>query len=116
MRDAIYKELSRDGQVFILCNRIDKIDSLVEKIKRLVPEAKINFAHGQMNKSELEDRMISFINREYDILICTTIIETGIDIPNVNTLIILNADHFGLSQLYQIRGRVGRSNKLHMRI
>jgi len=111
MRDAIYKELSRDGQVFILCNRIDKIDSLVEKIKRLVPEAKINFAHGQMNKSELEDRMISFINREYDILICTTIIETGIDIPNVNTLIILNADHFGLSQLYQIRGRVGRSNK-----
>ncbi|MBS5719676.1 MAG: DEAD/DEAH box helicase [Clostridium sp.] len=84
---------------------------LVEKIKRLVPEAKINFAHGQMNKSELEDRMISFINREYDILICTTIIETGIDIPNVNTLIILNADHFGLSQLYQIRGRVGRSNK-----
>ena len=112
IKDAIYKELSRDGQVFLLYNRIDSIEAKVDEIKRLVPEARIIFAHGRLTKEELEDRMLAFINHEYDILICTTIIETGIDIPNVNTLIILDADHFGLSQLYQIRGRVGRSNKI----
>ena len=111
IKDAIYKELSRKGQVFILYNRVDGIERKAIEIGKLIPEARIVFAHGQMSKVELEDRMISFVNYEYDILVCTTIIETGIDIPNVNTLIILNADRFGLSQLYQIRGRVGRSNK-----
>lgn len=111
IKDAVYKELSRDGQVFILYNRVDKIEKKVTEIEKLIPDARIIYAHGQMNKNDLEDRMLHFINHDYDILVCTTIIETGIDIPNVNTLIILNADHFGLSQLYQIRGRVGRSNK-----
>ncbi len=112
IQDAIYKELSRNGQVFMLYNRVENIESQVEKIKALVPEARINFAHGQMKKEELEDIMDSFINYEFDVLICTTIIETGIDIPNANTLIIIDADRFGLSQLYQIRGRVGRSDKI----
>ena len=112
IKDAIYKELSRNGQVFLLYNRIETIEQKVSEIQRLVPEARIIFAHGRLSKEELEDRMLAFINHEYDILICTTIIETGIDIPNVNTLIILDAQLFGLSQLYQIRGRVGRSNKI----
>ena len=111
IRDAIYKELSRGGQVFILYNKVQDIQNEVLKIQRLVPDATVNYAHGQMTKEELENRMYSFINNDYDVLVCTTIIETGIDIPNVNTLIILDADCFGLSQLYQIRGRVGRSNK-----
>lgn len=112
IKDAIYKELSRNGQVFLLYNNVEKIEAKVAQISRLVPEAKIIYAHGKLNKIELENRMNDFISHKYDILICTTIIETGIDIPNVNTLIILNADYFGLSQLYQIRGRVGRSNKI----
>lgn len=111
IKDAIYKELSRGGQVFFLYNRVDLIERKAEEIATLVPDAKITVAHGQMTKLQLENKMIDFINHEYDILVCTTIIETGIDIPNVNTLIILDADRFGLSQLYQIRGRVGRSNK-----
>lgn len=112
IRDAIYKELSRGGQVFILYNKVMDIESKVKEISLIAPDARISYAHGQMPKRELESRMESFINYEYDILVCTTIIETGIDIPNVNTLIIVDADHFGLSQLYQIRGRVGRSNKI----
>ena len=112
IKDAIYKELSRDGQVFILFNNIDKLDSKLEEIHKLVPEANIRCAHGRMTKDHLENIMIDFINHEFDILLCTTIIETGIDIPNVNTLIILDADHFGLSQLYQIRGRIGRSDRI----
>ncbi len=112
IRDAVYKELSRNGQVFILYNRVETIEEKKYELERLMPEAKIIVAHGQMTKDELETRMIQFINHEYDILLCTTIIETGIDIPNVNTIIILNADYFGLSQLYQVRGRVGRSNKI----
>lgn len=111
IKDAIYKELSRDGQVFVLYNRVENIDSKVSEIKRIVPDARVDFAHGQMGKKELENKMYSFIAHEFDVLVCTTIIETGIDIPNANTLIILNADRFGLSQLYQIRGRVGRSNR-----
>ena len=111
IKDAVYKELSRDGQVFILYNKVEDIELKMLKLSRLIPDAKINYAHGQMTKTELENRMIGFINKEFDVLLCTTIIETGIDIPNVNTLIILDADRFGLSQLYQIRGRVGRSNK-----
>ena len=112
IRDVIYKELSRDGQVFILFNHVDKMEAKAKEIAALVPDARIIYANGQMPKKQLEDVMFKFINREYDILLCTTIIETGIDIPTVNTLIILEADHFGLSQLYQIRGRVGRSNKI----
>ena len=112
IKDAIVKELMRDGQVFILYNRVETIESKMDEIKRLVPQARIVLAHGRLSKVELEDRMIKFINHEYDILLCTTIIETGIDIPNANTLIVLDADRFGLSQLYQIRGRVGRSNKI----
>lgn len=112
IKDAIYKELARNGQIFILYNYVDSILSKVDEIKRLVPDARITYAHGRMSKTELEDVMLSFTNKEYDILICTTIIETGIDIANANTLIILDADHFGLSQLYQLRGRVGRSDKI----
>ena len=112
IKDAIYKELSRSGQVFILYNYIDDIDARVKKINKLVPDARIEYAHGRMSKSELEDIMQDFIDYKFDVLVCTTIIETGIDIPNVNTLIIFDADHFGLSQLYQIRGRIGRSNKI----
>ena len=112
IQDAIYKELSRDGQIFLLYNRVESIEEKAYEIQKLVPEARIVCAHGQLSKEELESRMLDFINQEYDILLCTTIIETGIDIPNVNTLIILDADRFGLSQLYQIRGRVGRSNKI----
>ena len=111
LKDAIYKELSRNGQVFILYNRVQSIDEYALRIKELVPDAKIGVAHGQMSKNQLESTLFDFIKHEYDILICTTIIETGIDIPNVNTLIIIDADRFGLSQLYQIRGRVGRSDK-----
>jgi len=112
IKDAIYKELSRGGQVFFLYNSVEKIEAKANEIAKLVPDARIVFAHGRMNKEELEDIMLKFINHEYDVLICTTIIETGIDIPNVNTLIIIDADRFGLSQLYQIRGRVGRSDKI----
>ncbi len=112
IRDAIYKELSRKGQIFVLYNNIEELASIKRKLSKLVPEARIITAHGRMTKSELEAIMQNFIDYKYDILICTTIIETGIDIPNANTLIIYNADHFGLSQLYQIRGRVGRSNKI----
>ncbi len=111
IRDAIYKELSRNGQVFILYNRVQSIEEARNKIACLVPDARIAIAHGQMTKNELESKIFEFTNHEYDVLICTTIIETGIDIPNVNTLIIMDADRFGLSQLYQIRGRVGRSDK-----
>ena len=111
IKDAIYKELSRNGQVFILYNRVQSIEEERVKIKNLVPEARIAIAHGQMTKNELESVIIDFTNHEYDVLVCTTIIETGIDIPNVNTLIIMDADRFGLSQLYQIRGRVGRGDK-----
>lgn len=112
IKDAIYKELSRNGQVFILYNRIDNIMSKSAEISQLVPEAKIAFAHGEMEKNELENIMLKFIKKEYNVLVCTTIIETGIDIPSANTLIIIDADRFGLSQLYQLRGRVGRSNKI----
>jgi len=112
IKDSIYKELSRQGQVFILYNRIEGIESKVSEIQELVPEARIVYAHGRMDKNELEDIMFKFINKEYDVMICTTIIETGIDIPNVNTLIVMDADRFGLSQLYQLRGRVGRTNRL----
>ncbi len=112
IKDAIYKEKSRNGQVFVLYNNIANMALKELEIKKLVPDLRITSAHGKMSKSELEKIMLDFYNYEYDVLLCTTIIETGIDIPRVNTLIIVDADRFGLSQLYQIRGRVGRSNKV----
>ena len=110
--DAIMREMSRRGQVFYLYNRVDSIDLMAAKLKELVPEARICIGHGKLSKDQLENRIRDFINKEYDILLCTTIIETGIDMPDTNTLIIHDADRLGLSQLYQIRGRVGRSNKI----
>ena len=112
VKDAIYKELSRNGQIFVLSNNIEMMQSRLNYLSKLVPEARIVIAHGQMSKSELETIMEDFVNKKYDILLCTTIIETGIDIANTNTLIVFDADHFGLSQLYQLRGRVGRSNRI----
>ncbi len=112
IREAITKELSRNGQVFILFNSVEHIVSKCKEISELIPEISIRYAHGKMDKKELEDIMFQFINNEFNVLICTTIIETGIDIPNANTLIILNADRLGLSQLYQLRGRVGRTDRL----
>ncbi len=112
LKEAIYKEMSRGGQVFVLFNNIEHIEQKYHDIKRIAPDAEIRIIHGQMSKEEIEDTMLSFVNNEFDILLCTTIIETGIDIPNVNTLIVFDSDRFGLSQLYQIRGRVGRSDKI----
>lgn len=112
IKDAIYKELSRSGQIYILHNRISNIYEIKDKILSLVPEARIAVAYGQMSKDELEKIMEDFVNYKYDILLCTTIIENGIDISNANTLLVFDADNFGLSQLYQLRGRVGRSNRI----
>ncbi len=112
IREAIYRELGRQGQVFYLHNRVFDLDRVYHKLHRLVPEARIMMAHGQMPKEQLEDAIQSFIDKEYDVLLCTTIIETGIDIPNTNTLIVDMADRLGLSQMYQIRGRVGRSERV----
>ena len=112
IKEAVYRELSRDGQVFILFNRVEQMESKKRELELIVPNAKIGIIHGQMTKIQIENIMADFLNKEYDVLLCTTIIETGIDIPSVNTLIIFDADRFGLSQLYQIRGRVGRSDKI----
>lgn len=111
IRKAILFELKRGGQVFFLHNRVQDLGELQQKLKEIVPEARIITAHGQMNEKELEDKMMTFYNKDADVLLCTTIIESGLDIPNANTIIINRADMFGLSQLYQIRGRVGRSTK-----
>ena len=112
IRDAILRELGRGGQVFFLYNRVASIDQCYARLQKLVPEARIAIAHGQMKESVLEDVMLDFSQQKFDVLLCTTIIESGLDIPLANTLIIYDADHFGLSQLYQMRGRVGRSNRL----
>lgn len=111
IRDAILREISRHGQVYYVHNRVESIHEEATKLQNLIPEARIAIAHGQMAENELEDVMMRFYNHEYDVLVCTTIIETGLDIVNVNTLIISSADRMGLSQLYQLRGRVGRSNR-----
>ena len=112
IKDAVYKEMSRNGQTFILYNSVEKIERKMYELQRLIPEARIVITHGQLTKTEIEERMEAFINHEYDIMLCTTIIETGIDIPNTNTLIVDMADRLGLSQMYQIRGRVGRSTRV----
>lgn len=111
IKQVIERELARDGQVFYLYNRTDQIANVAYKIASTVPNAKVAIGHGQMDKNELEDVMLRFMNKEFNVLICTTIIETGIDIPNANTMIVEDADRFGLAQLYQIRGRVGRSER-----
>lgn len=112
IKEAIMREIARGGQVFYLFNYVTGIESMVNKIKTLVPEARVAYAHGKMQRDALEDVLTDFIEHEYDVLVSTTIIETGVDIPNTNTLIIHDADKLGLSQLYQIRGRVGRSDKI----
>ena len=108
---AIHRELLRDGQIFFIHNRVESIDKVVIRLKELVPEARIRVAHGQMGERELEDVILGFWEREFDILVCTTIIESGIDIPNANTLIVDRSENFGLSQLHQLRGRVGRARE-----
>jgi len=112
IRDAILREINRDGQVYFVYNRVETIDRVAAQLSQLVPEAKFSVGHGQMGERQLENVMLDFLNKKHDVLICTTIIETGLDIPNVNTIIIYDADKMGLSQLYQLRGRVGRSNRL----
>lgn len=112
IKEAIERELARDGQVYYVYNNIEDIERKTEEISLLVPDARIIYAHGRMTETELENVMIQFLNGEADVLVSTTIIETGVDIPNVNTLIVENADRMGLSQLYQLRGRVGRSNRV----
>lgn len=112
IKEAIYREIGRGGQVFYLHNRISDLDMVYRKLQRLVPEARILVAHGKMDKLSLEEAMEAFIDKEFDVLLCTTIIETGIDIPNTNTLIVDMADRLGLAQMYQIRGRVGRSDRV----
>ncbi len=112
IRDAIMREIGRGGQVYFVYNRVEDIEKIANYIKNLVPESRVGVAHGQMTERQLEKEMLDFMANEYNVLVCTTIIETGIDIQNVNTIIIYNADKMGLSQLYQLRGRVGRSNRI----
>lgn len=111
VREAILREIGRGGQIYYVYNRVANMDLVAGEIAKLVPEAVVSYAHGQMNERELENTMFSFVNGDIDVLVSTTIVETGIDIPNVNTIIIDGADKLGLSQLYQLRGRVGRSNR-----
>ncbi|GAA0745287.1 transcription-repair coupling factor [Clostridium oceanicum] len=112
IRDAILREMNRDGQVYFVYNRVEKIHEMASYVSKLLPEAKVAVAHGQMKEKELEKVILDFMEKKYDILISTTIIETGMDIQNVNTMIIYDADKMGLSQLYQLRGRVGRTNRM----
>lgn len=112
IKEAIEREMARGGQVYYLHNRVDSIERKAREISEIVEDARVAYAHGRMNEIELENIMMDFLEGHYDVLVSTTIIETGVDIPNVNTLIVGNADHMGLSQLYQLRGRVGRSNRI----
>ncbi|MCB2923417.1 transcription-repair coupling factor [Streptococcus suis] len=112
IRDAMLREIDRGGQVYYLYNKVDTIEQKVSELKELVPEATIGYVHGQMSEIQLENTLYAFVEGEYDILVTTTIIETGVDIPNANTLFIENAEHMGLSTLYQLRGRVGRSSRI----
>ncbi|KXT84905.1 Transcription-repair coupling factor [Streptococcus sp. DD11] len=112
IREAVLREIDRGGQVYYLYNKIDTIEQKVSELRELIPEASIGYVHGQMSEIRLENTLFDFVNGQYDLLVTTTIIETGVDIPNANTLFIENADHMGLSTLYQLRGRVGRSNRI----
>ncbi|HTN37707.1 MAG TPA: DEAD/DEAH box helicase, partial [Arachidicoccus sp.] len=111
IREAIYFEIERGGQVFFIFNRVQGVKEMSALLQTLCPDLSISFAHGQMEGKELEEKIMDFVDRKYDVLVCTNIVESGVDIPNVNTIIINNAHHFGLSDLHQLRGRVGRSNK-----
>src|SRR5204862_3244728 len=111
IKSAIELELSRGGQVFFIHNRVETIETIAALVQRLVPQARLAIGHGQMNEKQMERVMLDFIDHKYDVLVATTIIENGIDIPRANTIIINRADNYGLSQLYQLRGRVGRSNR-----
>jgi transcription-repair coupling factor (superfamily II helicase) len=112
IKNAMEREISRDGQVFYISNRVDNIEEVTNKVRKLVPYARVEYAHGQMSPRQIEDIMSRYIDHEIDIIVCTTILESGIDIQNANTIVIENADKLGLAALYQIRGRVGRSNRL----
>lgn len=112
IRDAVIREISRNGQVFILYNRVESIATFTDKIRAIVPEARVTYAHGRMDREKLENSVFSFYRGEYNVLVTTTIIENGIDLPNANTLIVIDSDRLGISQLYQLRGRVGRSSRL----
>lgn len=112
IREILRREIERGGQAFVVFNRVKGINQIADGLRQLVPEARIAVGHGQMSENRLEDIMMAFTNHEFDVLVATTIIESGIDVPNANTLIILDADNFGLAQLYQLRGRVGRSNRV----
>lgn len=112
VREACLRELARNGQIFFLHNKIQDIDQKVAYLSQLIPEARIEYIHGRMSERQLEDIMLRFTQKKFDILVTTTIIETGVDLPNVNTLLVENADTYGLSQLYQLRGRIGRSSRL----
>src|SRR4029077_11621879 len=111
IRSALELELSRGGQVYFVHNRVDSIWKRAAMIQEIIPQARIGVGHGQMDEKELERAMLGFVRHEYDILVCTTIVENGLDIPLANTMIIENADRYGLSELYQLRGRVGGSNR-----
>ena len=112
IKEIIERELGRGGQVYVVYNKVQGISKIAREIEELVPDAKVKLGHGQMNETSLENVMVDFINGDSNVLVSTTIVENGIDIPNANTMIVLNADHFGLSQLYQLRGRVGRSSRM----
>ena len=109
--EAVRREINREGQVFYVHNHVKDIERIADKLHQLVPEAKLAVAHGQLSEMELESIMIDFVDKEYHVLVCTTIIESGLDMPNVNTLIVERADHMGLAQLYQLKGRVGRTDR-----
>jgi transcription-repair coupling factor (superfamily II helicase) len=110
LKEALLREIKRGGQVYVLHNKVDTIEKMAKQIEALLPEASVRWAHGQMPEKELEQVMLDFYHRRFNVLVCTTIIETGIDVPSANTIIINRADKFGLAQLYQLRGRVGRSH------
>ena len=112
IREVIEREVSRGGQVYFVYNKIEGIEQIAEQLRQLIPDLRVTIGHGQMGEQQLEKVMLDFMERQYDVLVSTTIIETGLDIPNVNTLIVYHADRMGLSQLYQLRGRVGRSNRV----
>ena len=111
-RDAIVREIGRGGQVFFVYNRVESIEEMASMIQRISSRCKVGIAHGKMTQKTLENIILGFLNKEYNVLVCTTIIETGMDISNVNTMIVYDADKMGLSQLYQLRGRVGRTNRI----